>query len=294
MPIHNQHAFQLLNNDYDVVPKILSEQQARKAARYNAKRARRIGWSHHWSGVCRVLKISNGLLQAADFSQFVARFQMTRKLNPDGMLGDDTWRQMQAEARIVIKNLPSPPWLPVSAPGRSPIKAIGVEALNLNAPWMDVALRERKTNWLNHDGTAVVEGETRVDEGYFEACPYMGKRAWERKKSHKRDLDNDHWCSAFVNFCLHTAGYSHTGSTGAFSFLHRRRWRFQALNEPKRGCVIVMRHNKKKWDHVAFLDEVGDLPSNPKGDINSKKYDGYTILGGNQGGNSVNSKEFYN
>ncbi|MET1414697.1 hypothetical protein ABVF61_20665 [Roseibium sp. HPY-6] len=294
MPIPNQHAFQLLNSGYDDVPSVLSEQQARKAARYNAKRARRIGWSHHWSGVCRVLKISNGLLQADDFSQFVAQFQMTRKLNPDGMLGEDTWRQMQAEARVVIRNLPPPPWLPVSAPGRSPIKAIAVEALNLNAPWMDVALRERETNWLNDDGSAVVEGDTRVDEGYFEACPYMGKRAWERKKSHERDLENDHWCSAFVNFCLHTAGYSHTGSTGAFSFLHRRRWRFQALDEPKRGCVIVMKHNKKKWHHVAFLDEVGDLPSNPKGDINSKKYDGYTILGGNQGGNSVNSKEFYN
>lgn len=294
MLIYNQHAFKLVGSGYDDVPNVLSEQQARKAARYNTKRARRIGWSHHWSGVCRVLKISNGRLQAADFSQFVAQFQMNRKLKPDGMLGEDTWRQMQAEARIVIKTLPAPRWLPVAAPGRSPIKAIGVEALNLNAPWMDVALRERKTNWLNHDGTAIVEGETRVDEGYFEACPYMGKRAWERKKSHKRDLDNDHWCSAFVNYCLHTAGYSHTGSTGAFSFLHRRRWRFQALNEPKRGCVIVMRHNKKKWDHVAFLDEVGDLPSNPKGDINSKKYDGYTILGGNQGGNSVNSKEFYN
>jgi len=48
------------------------------------------------------------------------------------------------------------------------------------------------------------------------------------------------------------------------------RWRFEALEEPTRGCVIVMEHNKDGFDHVAFLDEVGDLPSKPKGDINAK------------------------
>jgi uncharacterized protein (TIGR02594 family) len=201
---------------------------------------------------------------------------------------------MQAEARLARNTLPTPSWLPVSPPRSSPIKAISVEKLNFDAPWMAIALRERETNWINDDGNAISEGETRVDEGYFEACPYMGGRAWDLDLSHKRKLDNNHWCSAFVNYCLHTAGYSHTGSAGAFSFLQKRRWRFTSLSEPKRGCVIVMKHNTKGWDHVAFLDETGDLPSDTEDDIKAKKYEGFKLLGGNQGGDSVNSIGFGN
>ncbi|MBG6147138.1 hypothetical protein IWQ51_005293 [Labrenzia sp. EL_142] len=276
------------------VPSVLTPRQAKKAGQYNAKRARRIGWSHYWSGVCRVLGISNGLLTREDFSQYVAVFQISKRISGDGMLGQDTWRRMRAEVRIVLKTLPQPDWLPRSAPGRSPVKAISVEALNLKAPWMAIALNEQETNWVNDDGSAISEGDTRVDEGYFEACPYMGGNPWELKLKHTRKINNHHWCAAFVNYCLHTAGYSHSGSAGAFSFLQKRRWRFKALSEPTRGCVIVMRHNKKNWDHVAFLDEVGDLPSSPEGNVNSRKHKNFKLLGGNQGGDSVNSKTFGN
>jgi len=275
-------------------PKILTPEKARKAGRYNAKRARRIGWSRHWSGVCRVLNISNGLITAEDFGQHVAKYQSDQKLKPDGMLGTGTWRRMGGSAKIVLKVLPTPSWLPKAAPKRSPIKAVTAEALNLEAPWMAIAEQERKANWINDTGEAIAEGDSRVDEGYFEACPYMGGDPWKLSEQKNRKINNHHWCAAFVNYCLHTTGYSHTGSAGAFSFKQTRRWRFKALGEPTRGCVIVMEHNKKGWDHVAFLDEVGDLPSNPKGDINAKDYDGFTILGGNQGGDSVNSKEFGN
>lgn len=294
MSIHAHHANQFNRAASGSFPNILTPQQAIKAGRYNAKRARRIGWSHHWSGVCRVLGITDGQLSSAEFSQFVAQFQNAKRLKDDGMLGRDTWRRMKAEARLVHKTLPAPDWLPKARPGRSPIKAISVEALNFEAPWMAVALSEQETNWRNDSGGAISEGDTRIDEGYFEACPYMGGDPWELKLKHTRRINNHHWCAAFVNYCLHTAGYSHTGSAGAFSFLQKRRWRFVALDTPKRGCVIVMRHNKKKWDHVAFLDEVGNLPSNPKGDINAKKFKDFSLLGGNQGGDSVNSKRFYN
>lgn len=277
-----------------MTPNILSPDKARKAGRYNTKRARRIGWSLHWSGVCRTLGISTGLVTPEEFGQYVAKFQTDQNLQVDGMLGNNSWRRMASSARLAIKNLPTPPWLPKAAPKRSPIRAVPVEALNMDAPWMAVALREKRLNWVGDNGDAIAEGDSQVDEGYFETCPYLGGEAWKLSEQRKRKINNRHWCAAFVNYCLHTAGYSHTGSAGAFSFKQTRRWRFEALSEPKRGCVIVMEQNKKGWDHVAFLDEVGDLPSNPKGDIDAKDYDGFSLLGGNQGGDSVNSKEFYN
>lgn len=274
-------------------PTLLTPQEAKKAGRYNIKRARRIGWARHWSGVCHVLKISTGFVTPEEFGQYVAKFQSDQKLVRDGMLGNDTWRRMVSAARVVLKVVPAPPWLPQSAPRKSPIKATPVEALNMDAPWMAIALREQRLNWIGDDGNAIAEGDSRVDEGYFEACPYMGGEAWTLKERRKRTFNNRHWCAAFVNFCLHTTGYSHTGSAGAMSFKQKRRWRFEALSEPKRGCVIVMTHNKEGWDHVAFLDDIGDLPSDPKGDIDASDYDDFTLLGGNQGGDSVNSKRFH-
>jgi uncharacterized protein (TIGR02594 family) len=276
------------------VPAILTVQEADKAGRYNQKRGRRVGWTAHWSGVCRILGISNGALSREDFSQYVAQFQKARKLKDDGMLGPDTWRRMSGEARVALKVLPLPNWLPQAAPKKSPIRAVSVEPLNFEAPWMAIALSEQASNWMNDDEHAIVEGDTRVDEGYFEACPYMGGEAWKLSDRQKLKINNRHWCAAFVNYCLHRAGYSHTGSAGAFSFKQTRRWRFEALSEPRRGCVIVMEHNRDGFDHVAFLDKVGDLPSNPRGDIDASDYSGFTLLGGNQGGDSVNSKRFVN
>lgn len=277
-----------------IVPMLLSPQEARKAGRYNVKRARRIGWARHWSGVCQVLKISSGSVTPEEFGQYVAKFQSDQKLVVDGMLGNNSWRRMVSSARIAVRIVPAPSWLPRAAPKKSPIKATPVEALNFDAPWMAIALREQKLNWTGDDGNAIAEGDSDVDEGYFEACPYMGGDAWKLSEQRKRKISNRHWCAAFVNYCLHTTGYSHTGSAGAFSFKQTRRWRFEALSEPRRGCVIVMEHSTKGFDHVAFLDDVGDLPSDPKGDIDARDYDDFSLLGGNQGGDSVNSKEFYN
>ncbi|WP_299482661.1 CHAP domain-containing protein [uncultured Roseibium sp.] len=283
---------------YDVMntsaPSILDTGKVRAAGRYNAKHARRIGWSHHWSGVCRVLGITVGYLSAEDFSQYVAQFQTAKSLKPDGMLGPNTWRRMRADAMLVLQTIAMPDWLPRKAPQKSSIKGISVEAANLDAPWMAIALDEQETHWRSHDGNEVAEGDTRVDEGYFEACPYMGGDAWELAEQHKRKLDNNHWCAAFVNYCLHTAGYSHTGSAGAFSFKQTKRWRFKALSEPTRGCVIVMEHKTKGYHHVSFLDDVGNLPTDPKGDIDASKYKSFTLLGGNQGIGTVISKKYVN
>jgi len=291
---HNHMLGALMNGTNQTAPKILTPEKAKKAGRYNAKRARRIGWPRHWSGVCRVLNVSDGNVSAEDFGQHVAKYQVDQKLKPDGMLGTDTWRRMGASAKIALKVIPMPAWLPKAAPKRSPIKAVSAEVLNLDAPWMAIAEQERDTNWRNDDETVIVEGKSRVDEGYFEACPYLGGEAWVYEKRHKRNKDNRHWCAAFVNYCLHTTGYSHTGSGGAFSFKQTKRWRFEALSEPTRGCVMIMEDNKNGFDHVAFLDKVGDLPSDPKDDITGSDYKGFTLLGGNQGAGTVNSKRFSN
>ncbi len=289
-PLHTLHT----GAAGQAVPKILTVAKAKKGGRYNAKRARRIGWSRHWSGVCGFFKITNGNVSAEDFAQHVAKFQTEQKLKVDGMLGGDTWRRMGPRAKIALRVLPEPAWLPKAAPKRAPVKAVSVSAKNRDTPWMAIAEDERNAHWINDKGKAIKEGDSQVDEGYFEACPYLGGEAWKHSEREKRYKENRHWCSAFVNYCLHTAGYSHTGSAGAFSFKQTKRWRFEALSEPTRGCVIVMEHNEDGFDHVAFLDEVGDLPSNPNGDINSKDYSGFRLLGGNQGGGTVNSVKFGN
>ena len=55
---------------------------------------------------------------------------------------------------------------------------------------------------------------------------------------------------------------------------------------------MVMEDNKNGFDHVAFLDDVGDLPSDPKRDITGSDYKGFTLLGGNQGAGDAGGRGF--
>jgi uncharacterized protein (TIGR02594 family) len=121
------------------------------------------------------------------------------------------------------------------------------------------------------------------DEEYFMASPYFGGRVKEigTVPKNKSRLD---WCAAFANWCLHRSGHSHTGNAGANSFLIHRMWRFEALEKPKKGCVIVV-GNGSRGAHVAFLWDWEGLPENPKGhvEIAGRRGRSLSILGGNQG-----------
>jgi len=69
------------------------------------------------------------------------------------------------------------------------------------------------------------------------------------------------WCSAFVNWCVKRAGVLGTNSAAAISWL---KWGV-ALEEPREGCVVVLRQKIKGADketgsssgnHVAFFQKL--------------------------------------
>jgi uncharacterized protein (TIGR02594 family) len=132
---------------------------------------------------------------------------------------------------------------------------------------------------LSPERRAVAERHLDWDEEYFAAAPYWGGRAHNVGERPSTDK-NVHWCAAFVNYCLHRAGYSHTGSAGAGSFIVRGRWRFRALTSPRQGCVAVVGRNAPA--HVAFLWEFRGLPDNPGGDVENDGNVVIKLLGGNQ------------
>ncbi|MEO1102242.1 MAG: CHAP domain-containing protein [Pseudomonadota bacterium] len=233
--------------------------------------------------------VADKAITPEEFSELVAGWQSRHKpLKPDGKLGNDTWQRMLPATQYGYGAVPAPAWLPRGAPPRSPAGL--VRTTNFENPWMDFANEQMTTHW-REGNKSIFEANSDVDEGYFEACPYFGGR--RHVAGAARNLDNNHWCAAFVNFCLHSTGYSHTGSAGAMSFRKKKHWAFEALPEPKRGCVIVCESGT--YDHVAFLDEWedGDLPTNPKGDLPGKRSRDVKLLGGNQSKKgTVNSKNY--
>jgi uncharacterized protein (TIGR02594 family) len=87
--------------------------------------------------------------------------------------------------------------------------------------------------------------------------------------------DETPWCAAFVGAVLAEAGYEHTGSLAARSYL---KWGHEA-KDPKYGDVVVFWRGKKDgWQgHVGFFVR------------ETKEY--VYVLGGNQG-NSVNVSRY--
>ena len=85
------------------------------------------------------------------------------------------------------------------------------------------------------------------------------------------------WCSAFINFCIQSAGGKGTRNAMARSFLH---WG-KKLDQPEKGCIVVLWRGSIYGDsgHVAFF--IGY--SQDKSMI--------SLLGGNQD-NAVEIKEY--
>ena len=85
--------------------------------------------------------------------------------------------------------------------------------------------------------------------------------------------DETPWCSAFVNFCVESAGFAGTDSAMARSWL---KWG-RDTNTPVTGCIVVLERSAPPSGHVGFyVSENGGR---------------IRVLGGNQG-NKVSIQEY--
>jgi len=103
-------------------------------------------------------------------------------------------------------------------------------------PWMVIAEKEKGVSEIPGSGN-----NPRVLE-YLQSTTNLGASAVSR--------DETPWCSAFVNWCLEQAGYERTKNALARSWLG---WG-QAINTPRRGCIVVFQR-EKKFGHVGFYIE---------------------------------------
>ena len=281
----------------------LNPRKLRNAVRYNKRHMGRIGWPNHFHRIARLLNLEDRP-SPEDFAEAVAKWQANSHvvfppLVEDGKLGPSTWGLMQmnlprCEARsrmpAWVEGFRPPPTSPVDpslgtggndAPLRQPATPVpnadgAVVPVQIpNIPdWLLLARREL-VHW---QGT--FEGETDWDGDYFDAVPAFGNR---RHSHGARPRTNAHWCAAFVNYCLHTTGYSHTGSSMARSFLRKDLWRFDPIPDPRPGAVVVVGVG---GDHIGFLNEAGQLPNMTNyrtRDVAPGNHGGsFKLLGGNQ------------
>ncbi len=271
----------------------LTPEEAAKAARFNIRNARRIGWIDRYGAIASILGIDAMSTTAETFAQKLADWQAAnRPLTPDGMLGRRTWTRLEPHTRFSTAAVPLPAWLqtPPSQSAREPAPRSGAGPL-----WLQVAQSERQrwdteiAGWGADRNRRRAETYLDWDEQYFAASPMWGGVVHDPGEMPSLDR-NAHWCAAFVNYCLHRAGYSHTGSAGAGSFIQSNSWHFQALEEARQGCVIVV--GNAGAAHVAFLDDPAGLPANPGGNVQNAR--GVWLLGGNQSNRITRSLDHRN
>ena len=93
--------------------------------------------------------------------------------------------------------------------------------------------------------------------------------------------DETAWCSAFVNWCVKTAGLIGTNLANAQSFL---KWG-TAVEHPSEGDIVVFQRGKEKWmGHVGFFvrfegSQVMCLGGNQGNEVNISGYAKNRVLG---------------
>lgn len=243
---------------------MLSPSQMEKALKLNPVYGQQLGWTAQYVKVLEVLGTATSA-SAEVFAQAVADWQAGKPpLTPDGILGPNTWKKLKP----LVSAGPTTPPGPPSGSGPAWLRYAYDEMVRWDA---EIAAWDAKK--AKH-----AEQHVDWDEKYFMASPYWGAKS--HADGEVPGKNNMHWCAAFVNWCLHRAGYSHTGSAGAGSFQSRYQWQFEALKEPRQGCVIVVGNSSA--EHVAFLWSWSGLPSNPKGDVEMPWGRSMQIIGGNQ------------
>ena len=264
----------------------LSAKKEKSAIAYNDDNMARVGWTRRYPDVATLLGLPDGA-SPGQFAQALSKWQDRQKPNmtDDGKLGSGTWGKMQSKLKVGATR-PIPIWvkMPLPKPKPSPVRSLGlIGAMGSGPDWMKVLAYEMMAwDWfragLDAKKKKNTEAHTNWDEEYFAASPFWGakKHAFgELPKTQNMD-----WCAAFANFCLHRAGYSHTGSARAGSFATDK-WVFHGLEKPKFGCVIVTGTNT--GNHVGFLSRTGGLPRNKGRNLTAEEVKGIWLLGGNQG-----------
>jgi uncharacterized protein (TIGR02594 family) len=261
----------------------LSPQKLAEATSYNVRKARKVGWAERYAQLASLFGLDKVTPTPEQFAQAVADWQAAHPpLTPDGKLGPNTWGQLKPLTNFSAPPTPLPAWLqPGQDSGSSQGPAPGVGS---GPRWLQVAedqlarWNKEIASWEDQSRKKDAEQYLDWDEAYFAASPYWGgKQHAAGEIPASRDL---HWCAAFANYCLHRAGFSHTGSAGAGSFLRTHNWHFTALKEPRKGCVIVVGGTSAA--HVGFLYDWHGLPIDPKGDVIHTSKIAVKLLGGNQ------------
>ena len=234
----------------------LSRIQERSAVSYNGRNMRKIGWARQYTQVANLVS-PGGASTPQDFAQALAIWQDNNRLTSDGMLGRTSWATIRPMLATVAPVGSTPPWVtqPPPRPEASEIIPLGPLPSGAGEPsWIGVA-REEMLHWdharegMSARQRGTTEQHTTMDETYFGAAPRWGNVTHEIGVGPGRE--NRDWCAAFVNYCLHRAGFSHTGSAGAGSFARGHLWSFEALTEPRVGCVIVL--GPGAGSHVGFF-----------------------------------------
>ena len=191
----------------------LTSTQLANAVQYNSSRGREIGWMAYEEQVLAELGFHSFCPDSQAFAQGVANWQAGhRPLGEDGKLGPSTWRQMRSVLGISGG-------VPGGSAGTEPLGLAGGGPL-----WLQVAQAERN-HWddaiagMSAAQRSIAEFHMSRDEQYFMASPYFGGRVKDPGVIPSNNMRLD-WCAAFVNWCLHRAGYSHTGNAGD-TFIHR-------------------------------------------------------------------------
>lgn len=263
----------------------LDARRTAKAVKYNAKKAGKIGWADFYPQILETLGLSHHGLRPEVFAGAVADWQATVPISDDGKIGPGTWGHLEPLCQFSIAPLSLPAWLKPSWSARkefAPAPAIGG-----GPAWFQVAEAQRQgwndeiTGWADVGMASNAERHTEMDEMYFKATPFFGGSVNVQGATPGKGRIRD-WCSAFVNYCLHRAGVSHTGSALAGSFVKEDRWHFDALEEPRVGCVIVTGNSSPA--HVGFLADFKGLPTNPGGNVHNGHKVRISLLGGNQSG----------
>lgn len=271
----------------------LSNSEIQSAVKYNLAASRRIGWAEQFGRVAAALGPTTATLTAEQFATTLSGWQADQRgLSDDGKLGPGSWKRIKKLHSATAVGSALPEWL-------KPKDASTIEVLTVGGTgptWMHVAAAELRY-WdteigkMSTDEAAIPELAMSRDEAYFLSSPYFGAETQPRGTKPKNSKRR-HWCAAFVNHCLHRAGYSHTGSAGAHSFNGRHRWYFDGCEEPERGCVIVV-SNGTTGSHVAFLDSADGTPDTLKMDKSRRvkiSRHAVKLFGGNQRGERINSR----
>lgn len=132
-------------------------------------------------------------------------------------------------------------------------------------PWYKVAQSEMETGVQEIKGK---EDNPRIVE-------------YHKATSLRAPDDETAWCSAFVNWCMMTAGVARTDKANARSWLD---WGI-TLTEPREGCVVVFKRGSQAWQgHVGFFigfqgDQVLCLGGNQGDEVNISGYSKSRVLG---------------